>query len=55
MAKACSIGDSALLIEATSDAGSRPAAKHFPEPRDPLELARFKIMPQDHLNYAMTW
>lgn len=55
MAKECGIGEKALLIEATSDVGSKPGIAKYPEPRDPFELARFKIMPQDHLNYAMTW
>eukprot|EP00850_Spirogloea_muscicola_P002854 SM000011S19032 [mRNA] locus=s11:554732:557295:+ [translate_table: standard] len=56
MAAACSLPPGTLLVDAIRDGGALEATlQGSPIPKEPSELVRQSVMPQDHLNYAITW
>eukprot|EP00850_Spirogloea_muscicola_P004256 SM000018S03621 [mRNA] locus=s18:330498:333045:- [translate_table: standard] len=56
MAAACGLPPGTLLVDAIRDGGALEATlQGSPIPKEPSELVRQSVMPQDHLNYAITW
>eukprot|EP00850_Spirogloea_muscicola_P005689 SM000026S08938 [mRNA] locus=s26:674772:677269:+ [translate_table: standard] len=56
MAAACGLPPGTLLVDAIRDGGALEATlQGSPIPKDPSELVRQSVMPQDHLNYTLTW
>ncbi|XP_020575879.1 surfeit locus protein 1-like isoform X2 [Phalaenopsis equestris] len=53
MARACSLPADTLYIEDVNENAS--AADPYPVPKEVNSLIRYSVMPQDHLNYTLTW
>lgn len=53
IARACSLPDDTLYIEDINENAS--AADPYPVPKDVNTLISYSVMPQDHLNYTLTW
>ncbi|KAK1324044.1 Surfeit locus protein 1 [Acorus calamus] len=53
MARACGLPENTIYVEDINDSAS--ASNPYPVPKDVNTLIRFSVMPQDHLNYTMTW
>ncbi|KAG9440523.1 hypothetical protein H6P81_020688 [Aristolochia fimbriata] len=53
IARACGIPEDTLYIE---DINENASPTHpYPVPKDVNSLIRYSVMPQDHLNYTLTW
>lgn len=56
MARKSGLHEGTLLIEAVKgDAGSHNDGEDYPIAKDLESLLKSSVMPQDHLNYALTW
>ncbi|KAL3696650.1 hypothetical protein R1sor_010726 [Riccia sorocarpa] len=55
MARAVGLPENALLIEAVEDKDNNTATGKYPIPKNPEALLHASVMPQDHINYALTW
>ncbi|KAI0496044.1 hypothetical protein KFK09_022351 [Dendrobium nobile] len=53
IAQACGLPDDTLYIEDINENAS--ATDPYPVPKDVNTLIRYSVMPQDHLNYTLTW
>ncbi|XP_010942779.1 surfeit locus protein 1 isoform X1 [Elaeis guineensis] len=53
IARACGLPESTIYIEDINDDVS--ATNPYPVPKDVNTLIRYSVMPQDHLNYTITW
>ncbi|KAK1275056.1 Surfeit locus protein 1 [Acorus gramineus] len=53
MARACGLPENTIYVEDINDSAS--ASNPYPVSKDVNTLIRFSVMPQDHLNYTMTW
>lgn len=53
IAQTCSLPDDTLYIEDINENAS--ATDPYPVPKDVNTLIRYSVMPQDHLNYTLTW
>ncbi|KAJ6802000.1 surfeit locus protein 1-like [Iris pallida] len=53
IARACGLPENTLYIEEINEDAS--ACNPYPIPKDVNTLIRFSVMPQDHLNYTITW
>ncbi|KAJ6808377.1 surfeit locus protein 1-like [Iris pallida] len=53
IARACGLPENTLYIEDINEDAS--ASNPYPIPKDVNTLIRFSVMPQDHLNYTITW
>lgn len=53
MARACDLPESTLYIEDINDKVN--LSSPYPIPKDANTLIRSSVMPQDHLNYTITW
>jgi len=53
IARACGLPEDTLYIEEISEDAS--AINPYPVPKDVNTLIRFSVMPQDRLNYTLTW
>lgn len=53
IARACGLSENAIYIE---DINEHINPSHpYPVPKDANTLIHFSVMPQDHLNYTLTW
>ncbi|KAL2643353.1 hypothetical protein R1flu_010940 [Riccia fluitans] len=55
MARAVGLPETTLLIEAVEDKENNKATDKYPIPKNPEALLHASVMPQDHINYALTW
>ncbi|KAK9088557.1 hypothetical protein Scep_027639 [Stephania cephalantha] len=53
IARACGLPDDTVYIEDINDDAN--ASKPYPVPKDVNSLIYSSVMPQDHLNYSLTW
>lgn len=53
IARACGLPENTIYIEDINDDVS--ATNPYPVPKDVNTLIRYSVMPQDHLNYMITW
>ncbi|XP_073143131.1 surfeit locus protein 1-like [Henckelia pumila] len=53
IAQACGLSEKTLYMEAIND--NIKASSPYPVPKDANALIRSSVMPQDHLNYTLTW
>lgn len=53
IARACALPENTLYIEDINEDFS--ATNPYPVPKDVNKLIRYSVMPQDHLNYTLTW
>ncbi|VFQ66755.1 unnamed protein product [Cuscuta campestris] len=53
IARACGLPENTLYIEAIND--NVDPSNPYPLPKDLNTLLRSSVMPQDHLNYTLTW
>ncbi|XP_075475849.1 surfeit locus protein 1-like [Primulina tabacum] len=53
IARACGLSEKALYMEAIND--NIKAISPYPVPKHANALSRSSVMPQDHLNYTLTW
>ncbi|XP_027122804.2 surfeit locus protein 1-like [Coffea arabica] len=53
IARACGLPDNTLYIEDINE--NIDPSKPYPVPKDIATLMRSPVMPQDHLNYTITW
>eukprot|EP00262_Sarcandra_glabra_P002596 TRINITY_DN12998_c0_g1_i1.p1 TRINITY_DN12998_c0_g1~~TRINITY_DN12998_c0_g1_i1.p1 ORF type:complete len:347 (+),score=59.89 TRINITY_DN12998_c0_g1_i1:41-1081(+) len=53
IARACGLPENTVYVEAINENVS--ASKPYPVPKDVNTLIRHPVMPQDHLNYTLTW
>ncbi|PKA59782.1 Surfeit locus protein 1 [Apostasia shenzhenica] len=53
ISRACGLPDNSLYIEDIND--SATATNPYPVPKDVNTLIHYSVMPQDHLNYTLTW
>lgn len=51
--RACNLPDNTPYVEDISEDVS--AGSPYPLPKDVNTLIRYSVMPQDHLNYTLTW
>ncbi|KAG9154865.1 hypothetical protein Leryth_027237 [Lithospermum erythrorhizon] len=53
MARSCGLPENALYIEDINE--NINPSNPYPLPKDPNRLVSSSVMPQDHLNYMLTW
>ncbi|XP_042379554.1 surfeit locus protein 1-like [Zingiber officinale] len=53
IARSCALPENTLYIEDINEDFS--ATNPYPAPKDVNKLIRYSVMPQDHLNYTLTW
>ncbi|WOK94663.1 surfeit locus protein 1 [Canna indica] len=53
IARACGLPENTVYIEDINENVS--ASNPYPIPKDVTTLIRYSVMPQDHLNYTLTW
>lgn len=53
IAHACRLPENTLYVEDINENVS--ASQPYPVPKDVNTLIRYSVMPQDHLNYIITW
>ncbi|GAA0161857.1 chaperone [Lithospermum erythrorhizon] len=53
MARSCGLPENALYIEDINE--NINPSNPYPLPKDPNKLVSSSVMPQDHLNYMLTW
>lgn len=53
IARAVGLPENALYVEEIEEAHT--ASNPYPLPKDASTFVRYSVMPQDHLNYALTW
>lgn len=53
IARACGLPENTIYVEDVTDDAS--ATNPYPVPKDVNTLIRQSVMPQDHVNYAITW
>lgn len=53
IARACALPANTLYIEDINEDFN--AINPYPVPKDVNKLIRYSVMPQDHLNYTLTW
>lgn len=59
MAKACGLSEDAVLMDLIQDDSEEDddfePGRKLPIPKDPGDLLKARVMPNDHLSYAATW
>lgn len=55
MARTVGLPEDTILIEAVQDKENIKATDKYPVPKDPEARLHASVMPQDHINYALTW
>ncbi|XP_042442584.1 surfeit locus protein 1-like [Zingiber officinale] len=53
IARSCALTENTLYIQDINEDFS--ATNPYPFPKDVNKLFRYSVMPQDHLNYTLTW
>jgi len=53
IARAVGLPENALYVDKIE--GAHDASNPYPVPKDASTFVRYSVMPQDHLNYALTW
>ncbi|BBN02775.1 surfeit locus 1 family protein [Marchantia polymorpha subsp. ruderalis] len=55
MSRAVGLPEDTILLEAVQDSRNSNWKDKYPIPKDPEALLHASVMPQDHINYALTW
>ncbi|KAG6548054.1 hypothetical protein Mapa_010488 [Marchantia paleacea] len=55
MSRAVGLPGDTILLEAVQDSRNSNWKDKYPIPKDPEALLHASVMPQDHINYALTW
>ncbi|CAM6102169.1 unnamed protein product [Calypogeia fissa] len=55
MARTLGLPENAILIEVLQEPNKSLGKETFPIAKDPEALLHSSVMPQDHINYALTW